>query len=126
VKCPKCAAETRVIDSRTSEDGAEVKRKRVCSNAECGHRLVTFETTYDVGARRAKLRENKARNRAKMSEEKLEATRKRRALLAQAYKEAHEKGVSVSSVREQWGLGQPKQNTKGLSRGLTRPAAPLV
>ena len=41
--CPFCAApDTRVIDSRLSGDGGQVRRRRECS--ECGERFTTYES----------------------------------------------------------------------------------
>jgi len=41
--CPFCQhADTRVIDSRVSEDGATIRRRRVCE--ACGERFSTLET----------------------------------------------------------------------------------
>jgi transcriptional repressor NrdR len=43
VHCPFCQHEdTRVIDSRVSEDGATIRRRRECE--ACGERFNTFET----------------------------------------------------------------------------------
>jgi transcriptional repressor NrdR len=40
--CPFCKAEdTRVVDSRMAEDGAQVRRRRECE--KCGARFTTFE-----------------------------------------------------------------------------------
>jgi transcriptional repressor NrdR len=42
MQCPKCKAEdTAVIDSRMSEGGRAIRRRRECE--KCGHRLTTFE-----------------------------------------------------------------------------------
>ena len=42
VRCPSCgAADTRVVDSREAEDGAAIRRRRVCDT--CGERSTTFE-----------------------------------------------------------------------------------
>ena len=42
MKCPYCGAEdTRVIDSRSSEDGLSIRRRRVCE--KCGKRFTTYE-----------------------------------------------------------------------------------
>ncbi|MCC6474953.1 MAG: transcriptional repressor NrdR [Burkholderiales bacterium] len=42
MKCPYCKAEdTGVIDSRLSDDGDSVRRRREC--AECGKRFTTYE-----------------------------------------------------------------------------------
>ena len=41
--CPFCHHEdTRVIDSRVTEDGATIRRRRECE--KCGERFNTFET----------------------------------------------------------------------------------
>jgi len=43
VHCPFCQHEdTRVIDSRVSEDGSTIRRRRECE--QCGERFNTFET----------------------------------------------------------------------------------
>ncbi len=42
MRCPKCAnQEDRVIDSRSSKDGASIRRRRECT--ECLHRFTTYE-----------------------------------------------------------------------------------
>ncbi|MBM4435189.1 MAG: transcriptional repressor NrdR [Chloroflexi bacterium] len=42
MRCPSCAAaDTRVVDSREAEDGAAIRRRRVCDS--CGERFTTFE-----------------------------------------------------------------------------------
>lgn len=42
--CPYCRhPDSRVIDSRTAEDGASIKRRRQCP--ECSRRFTTLETT---------------------------------------------------------------------------------
>ena len=42
MRCPFCHEEdTQVKDSRTTEDGATIRRRRVC--AKCGARFTTFE-----------------------------------------------------------------------------------
>ena len=42
MRCPYCAADdTRVIDSRPSGEGREVRRRRACPN--CGQRFTTYE-----------------------------------------------------------------------------------
>ena len=39
--CSSCKkGETSVVDSRPTEDGAAIRRRRLC---ECGHRFTTFE-----------------------------------------------------------------------------------
>ncbi len=39
--CPLCEATSRVLESRSSEAGASVRRRRECSL--CGHRFTTYE-----------------------------------------------------------------------------------
>lgn len=42
MRCPFCASEdTQVKDSRATEDGASIRRRRFCNN--CGSRFTTFE-----------------------------------------------------------------------------------
>lgn len=42
MRCPRCATEdTRVIDSRPSDAGSAIRRRRVCT--ACGHRFTTYE-----------------------------------------------------------------------------------
>lgn len=48
MRCPFCkGVEDRVIDSRTAEDGAAIRRRRECS--QCKRRYTTFERTEAVG-----------------------------------------------------------------------------
>lgn len=42
MRCPHCGhAETKVIDSRPADEGAEIRRRRECES--CGRRFTTFE-----------------------------------------------------------------------------------
>ncbi|MEI6351059.1 MAG: transcriptional regulator NrdR [Verrucomicrobiota bacterium] len=42
MRCPKCGnIEDRVIDSRSSKDGASIRRRRECT--QCLHRFTTYE-----------------------------------------------------------------------------------
>lgn len=42
MRCPSCGHEdTRVLDSRPSDEGAAIRRRRECP--DCGHRFTTFE-----------------------------------------------------------------------------------
>lgn len=43
--CPKCDANTRVLETR-SLDGA-IRRRRECHNEQCNHRFSTLEVEYD-------------------------------------------------------------------------------
>ena len=47
MKCPFCNCEnTRVIDSRSAEDGSSIRRRRVCD--ECGKRFTTYEKVETI------------------------------------------------------------------------------
>ena len=47
MKCPSCGQlDTRVIDSRSSKDDAEIRRRRVCD--ACSHRFTTYERAEKV------------------------------------------------------------------------------
>lgn len=47
VRCPSCAQlEDRVVDSRLTEDGGAIRRRREC--AACGWRFTTFERVEEV------------------------------------------------------------------------------
>lgn len=42
MRCPRCRADdTKVIDSRESEEGAAIRRRRSCP--QCNHRFTTYE-----------------------------------------------------------------------------------
>ncbi|MFB6218598.1 MAG: transcriptional regulator NrdR [Halobacteriaceae archaeon] len=41
--CPDCGGTSRVVDSRPSDDGATIRRRREC--ADCGFRFTTYERT---------------------------------------------------------------------------------
>jgi len=41
VICPECQTATRVLESRSAEDGTSVRRRRQCTG--CGYRFTTFE-----------------------------------------------------------------------------------
>jgi transcriptional repressor NrdR len=59
VRCPACGnLDDRVVDSRTSEDGSAIRRRREC--AACGRRFTTFERADElplVVRKRSGLRE---------------------------------------------------------------------
>lgn len=58
MRCPYCSyATNRVIDSRLSRDGAEIRRRRECG--ECGRRFTTRERVDDVVPRIVKRDERR-------------------------------------------------------------------
>jgi transcriptional repressor NrdR len=47
MRCPMCGVEdTRVIDSRPSDQGTTIRRRRACG--QCGHRFTTYERGLPV------------------------------------------------------------------------------
>ena len=47
MRCPFCGTDdTQVKDSRGSEDGASIRRRRLCSS--CGSRFTTFEMVKKI------------------------------------------------------------------------------
>ena len=47
MKCPYCTyEESKVVDSRHSEDGASIRRRREC--LQCGKRFTTYETVESL------------------------------------------------------------------------------
>jgi transcriptional repressor NrdR len=62
VFCPYCKhAESRVIDSRTADDGAAIRRRRSCP--ACGRRFTTQETVILMVAKRSGATEPFAREK---------------------------------------------------------------
>lgn len=47
MRCPKCGyMESKVVDSRPTEDGSAIRRRRECLS--CGHRFTTYERLNDT------------------------------------------------------------------------------
>jgi transcriptional repressor NrdR len=59
VRCPQCASlDDKVVDSRTSEEGAAIRRRREC--LACGRRYTTYERLEEapfVAVKRSGLRQ---------------------------------------------------------------------
>jgi transcriptional repressor NrdR len=48
VRCPYCrASDDKVVDSRASDEGAAIRRRREC--LVCGHRYTTYERVEELG-----------------------------------------------------------------------------
>jgi len=44
MRCPYCGSDnSRVLESRTGEEGSTIRRRRECTNEECGRRFTTYE-----------------------------------------------------------------------------------
>lgn len=49
MRCPKCGCDdSRVIDSRPSESGSAIRRRRECLNPACGERFTTYERREEI------------------------------------------------------------------------------
>ncbi|GAA4583143.1 transcriptional regulator NrdR [Planotetraspora phitsanulokensis] len=60
--CPFCRhPDTRVVDSRSTEDGAAIRRRRTCS--ECGRRFTTQETVLLMVSKRSGVTEPFSRDK---------------------------------------------------------------
>ena len=47
MKCQFCSClDSKVIDSRPTDDGNSIRRRRECTN--CGRRFTTYEKVYEV------------------------------------------------------------------------------
>lgn len=47
MRCPSCAGvDNKVVDSRTADDGAAIRRRREC--LQCGRRFTTYERVEEV------------------------------------------------------------------------------
>lgn len=62
MRCPFCRhPDSRVMDSRSSEDGTAIRRRRMCP--ECGQRFTTVETTTLLVAKRSGVLEQFCREK---------------------------------------------------------------
>ncbi|GAB2680841.1 transcriptional regulator NrdR [Thalassiella azotivora] len=107
--CPFCRhSDSRVVDSRTAEDGAAIRRRRQCP--ECGRRFTTLETTSLTVVKRSGVTEPFSRDKVVAGVRKAcqgrPVTSDQLALLAQRVEEnlrcagaaeidAHDVGVAV-------------------------------
>ena len=49
MNCPYCdSTRSKVVDSRPSEDGATIRRRRECEDENCGERFTTYERVEQV------------------------------------------------------------------------------
>lgn len=107
MNCVKCSGETRVVNSRPHKDDATViQRRRWCD--ACGHKFNTYESLTDDVARRARVSAKrtaeKARQRARFSEDDLAKRRERNRLYMEAYRHAQDTGRDVTEIRKEWGI----------------------
>ena len=130
--CPFCRnADSRVIDSRTADDGTAIRRRRACP--ECGRRFTTQETVILMVAKRSGVTEPFARDKIirgvqracqgrPVSEDKL-------AILAQQVEEtirarglgevpSHEVGLAILGPLQGSGRGGPIFRLASVYRGF--------
>lgn len=86
MKCPFCSYEdTRVIDSRPSEDGISIRRRRLCEN--CGKRFTTYEKVESMPVMVVK----KDGTRQEFDRQKL---------IERIMRSCHKRKVSLESIEE--------------------------
>jgi transcriptional repressor NrdR len=91
VRCPFCRhPDSRVIDSRTAEDGAAIRRRRSCP--ECGRRFTTQETVILMVAKRSGVTEPFSEDKLAVLAQQVEETIRARGL---GEVPSHEVGVAV-------------------------------
>lgn len=99
--CPKCSADTRVIDSRPHrEDARVIVRRRVCQG--CGYRFNTQEGTVDIVGRRASKRARAAKYRSRLTPERHGELKVEWRLRKAASAEAAETDRTVSEIMSTW------------------------
>ena len=102
MKCPYCGdQESKVIDSRHSEDGLSIRRRREC--CRCGHRFTTYESVESqplLVVKRNGSRQNFDKN--KIVNSMIRAFDKRKADIVELERIANEieQAVRDSLVRE--------------------------
>ncbi|BAU92490.1 hypothetical protein MPPM_3885 [Methylorubrum populi] len=118
--CPKCSADTRVVNSRPhAEDATVIVRRRQCTG--CARRFDTFESTRNVVKLRKNSRASKAQWIAETPPDVLAEKRRLYGLRREAKAEAKETGRPVTDVMHAWGI-EPTAGRRPLK--LTPPPPP--
>ncbi|WP_375274476.1 NrdR family transcriptional regulator [Methylorubrum thiocyanatum] len=121
--CPKCSADTRVIDSRPEMGGKVIRRRRICVAVGCAHDFDSYESTLNVVARRQREAAGMRAYRRADPERAREQDRqksKSRALRVSAEAEAAETGQPLADVLRAWDI-KPAARAKPASRPHRRP-----
>lgn len=105
--CPFCRhSDSRVIDSRTSEDGTSIRRRRSCP--ECGRRFTTVESATLMVVKRSGATEpfsrDKVVNGVRKACQGRPATEGQLAILAQRVEDAVRAGGSAELPTHEVGL----------------------
>lgn len=112
--CPKCSAETTVVECRKYANGATsgLRRRREC--VECGHRFTSLETLVVLGRAKSQkprqlTEEAAARKRARQAVQRAQRTPEERKAIAQrdrlrkmARLEAAETGRPIDEILAAW------------------------
>lgn len=111
--CPKCSADTKVVNSRPhADDPTVIQRRRHCLG--CDRRFNTFEGTQDIVRRRSLKIERQTRYRERLAEEERSRRAKRDNIRAAARAEAAAAEQPVEEILSRWnGVAAP-----------SRPASP--
>ncbi|EKD47940.1 MAG: transcriptional regulator NrdR [uncultured bacterium] len=111
MRCPKCHhQDTKVTDSRDTNDDKEVRRRRECE--KCGHRFTTFERIETANF--VIIKKNGTRelyNREKVERGLWKACEKRPVTQEQV------KGL-IDNLEEKWSSSGEEVSTKDIGEGL--------
>ncbi|CAO4171091.1 NrdR family transcriptional regulator [Methylorubrum extorquens] len=118
--CPKCSADTRVVNSRPhAEDATVIVRRRNCTG--CARRFDTFESTRNVVKLRRNSRDGKAQWVAETSADVLAEKNRLYGLRRDARAESADTGRPVADVMRAWGI-EPTAGRRPLKK--TPPPTP--
>ncbi len=113
MKCPKCRnLDTRVIDSRTTEDGKAIRRRRECE--KCGARFTTFERLEFVSFMVAKASgEMEPYNRTKVMNSMRKALTKREF-------DPEKLEDAINALENEWAQNKQGITSKRIGRDILR------
>lgn len=121
--CPKCSADTRVVGTRPEMGGKVIRRQRVCVAVACGHDFDSYESTFNVVARRQRQAANTRIYRLVDPDRARDQNRRKaksRALRVAAEAEAAETDRPLAEVMHDWDI-KPAARAKPASRPRRRP-----
>lgn len=113
MKCPKCKnLDTRVIDSRTTEDWKAIRRRRECE--KCGSRFTTFERLEFVSFMVTKISgEVEPYNRTKVLSSMSKA-------LAKRDFDPEKLEDTINSLENEWAQNKATITSKRIGRDILR------
>jgi hypothetical protein len=116
--CPKCSADTRVVGTRPEMGGKVIRRQRVCVAVACGHDFDSYESTFNVVARRQRQAANTRIYRLVDPERARDQDRRKakgRALRLAAEQEAEATGRPLAEIMRAWDV-KPSARAKPTAR----------